>query len=104
MKTAMQELIYDLSQIFHENQISLKIDMSKYLEKEKEQSKISIVEIKQIISSITNTKLTISEKHDLAVAIYEKIGGEVKSYINTETENQIIDNITKNWNSENQNK
>lgn len=37
MKTAMQELRDDLSQIFHENQIPLKIDMSKYLEKEKEQ-------------------------------------------------------------------
>ena len=39
MKTAMQELRDDLSQIFHENQIPLKIDMSKYLEKEKEQHK-----------------------------------------------------------------
>jgi proline dehydrogenase len=37
MKTAMQELRDDLSQIFHENQIPLKIDISKYLEKEKEQ-------------------------------------------------------------------
>lgn len=37
MKTAMQELRDDLSQIFHENQIPLKIDMTKYLEKEKEQ-------------------------------------------------------------------
>ena len=36
MKTAMQELRDDLSQIFHENQIPLKIDMTKYLEKEKE--------------------------------------------------------------------
>ncbi len=32
----MQELRDDLSQIFHENQIPLKIDMTKYLEKEKE--------------------------------------------------------------------
>ena len=31
----MQELRDDLSQIFHENQIPLKIDMTKYLEKEK---------------------------------------------------------------------
>ena len=32
----MQELRDDLSQIFHENQIPLKIDMTKYLKKEKE--------------------------------------------------------------------
>lgn len=70
---------------------------------QKEIDKISIIEIKQIISSTTGTKLTISEKHDLAVAIFEKLGGEVKSYINTETENQIVDNITKKWNSGNQN-
>lgn len=99
----MQELRDELSQVFHDNQIPLKIDISKYLEKEKEQNKISIIEIKQIISSTTGTKLTISEKHDLAVAIFEKLGGEVKSYINTETENQIVDNITKKWNSGNQN-
>lgn len=37
MKTAMQELRDELSQVFHDNQIPLKIDMSKYLEKEKEQ-------------------------------------------------------------------
>lgn len=37
MKTAMQELRDDLSKILHENQISLKIDISKYLEKEKKQ-------------------------------------------------------------------
>lgn len=100
----MQELRDELLQVFHDNQIPLKIDISKYLEKEKEQNKISIIEIKQIISSTTGTKLTISEKHDLAVAIFEKLGGEVKSYINTETENQIVDNITKKWNSGNQNK
>ena len=33
----MQELRDDLSQIFHENRIPLKIDMTKYFEKEKEQ-------------------------------------------------------------------
>ena len=37
MKTAMQELRDELSQVFHDNQIPLKIDISKYLEKEKEQ-------------------------------------------------------------------
>jgi hypothetical protein len=37
MKTAMQELKDEISQIFHDNKISLKIDISKYLEKEKEQ-------------------------------------------------------------------
>lgn len=39
MKTAMQELRDELSQVFHDNQIPLKIDISKYLEKEKEQIK-----------------------------------------------------------------
>ena len=33
----MQELRDEVSQVFHDNQISLKIDISKYLEKEKEQ-------------------------------------------------------------------
>ena len=33
----MQELRDEIAQIFHENKISLKIDISKYLEKEKEQ-------------------------------------------------------------------
>lgn len=37
MKTAMQELRDELSQVFHDNQIPLKIDITKYLEKEKEQ-------------------------------------------------------------------
>lgn len=36
MKTAMQELRDELLQVFHDNQIPLKIDISKYLEKEKE--------------------------------------------------------------------
>jgi hypothetical protein len=39
MKTAMQELRDEITQIFHDSQISLKIDISKYLEKEKEQIK-----------------------------------------------------------------
>ena len=62
---------------------------------------LSVVEIKQ---SITNTKLTISEKHDLAVAIFEKLGGEVKSYIDEETKSDIVNKLTKKWNSVNQNK
>ena len=62
---------------------------------------LSVVEIKQ---SITNTKLTISEKHDLAVAIFEKLGGEVKSYIDEETKSEIVNKLTKKWNSGNQNK
>ena len=33
----MQELRDEISQVFHDNQILLKIDISKYLEKEKEQ-------------------------------------------------------------------
>jgi hypothetical protein len=37
MKTAMQELRDEISQVFHDNQIPLKIDISKYIEKEKEQ-------------------------------------------------------------------
>jgi hypothetical protein len=37
MKTAMQELRDEVSKVFHDNQIPLKIDISKYLEKEKEQ-------------------------------------------------------------------
>jgi len=57
---------------------------------------LSVVEIKQ---SITNTKLTISEKHDLAVAIFEKLGGEVKSYIDEETKSEIVNKLTKKWNS-----
>ena len=60
---------------------------------------LSVVEIKQ---SITNTKLTISEKHDLAVAIFEKLGGEVKSYIDEETKSDIVNKLTKKWNSGNQ--
>jgi uncharacterized protein YqeY len=60
---------------------------------------LSVVEIKQ---SITNTKLTISEKHDLAVSIFEKLGGEVKSYIDEETKSEIVNKLTKKWNSENQ--
>ena len=76
------------------------------LEKEKEQieNKLGVVEIKQIISSTTGTKLTISEKDDLAVAIFEKLGGEVKSYINEETKSEIVNKLTKKWNSGNQNK
>jgi uncharacterized protein YqeY len=62
---------------------------------------LSVVEIKQ---SITNTKLTISEKHDLAVSIFEKLGGEVKSYIDEETKSDIVNKLTKKWNSGNQNK
>ena len=62
---------------------------------------LSVVEIKQ---SITNTKLTISEKHDLAVAIFEKLGGEVKSYIDEETKSEIVNKLTKKWNLGNQNK
>ena len=57
---------------------------------------LSVVEIKQ---SITNTKLTISEKHDLAVSIFEKLGGEVKSYIDEETKSEIVNKLTKKWNS-----
>jgi hypothetical protein len=57
---------------------------------------LSVVEIKQ---SITNTKLTISEKHDLAVSIFEKLGGEVKSYIDEETKSDIVNKLTKKWNS-----
>jgi uncharacterized protein YqeY len=57
---------------------------------------LSVVEIKQ---SITNTKLTISEKHDLAVAIFQKLGGEVKSYIDEETKSEIVNKLTKKWNS-----
>jgi len=74
------------------------------LEKEKEQlgNKLGVVEIKQIISSTTGTKLTISEKHDLAVAIFEKLGGEVKSYIDEETKSEIVNKLTKKWNSGNQ--
>jgi len=34
----MQEVRDEISQVFHDNQIPLKIDISKYLEKEKEQS------------------------------------------------------------------
>jgi len=60
---------------------------------------LSVVEIKQ---SITNTKLTISEKHDLAVAIFEKLGGEVKSYIDEETKSEIVNKLTKKWNLGNQ--
>jgi tRNA A58 N-methylase Trm61 len=106
MKTAMQELRDEVSQVFHDNQISLKIDISKYLEKEKEQieNKLGVVEIKQIISSTTGTKLTISEKHDLAVSIFEKLGGEVKSYIDEETKSEIVNKLAKKWNSGNQNK
>ena len=37
MKTALQELKDELSQVFHDNQMPLKIDISKYLEIEKEQ-------------------------------------------------------------------
>ena len=62
---------------------------------------LSVVEIKQ---SITNTKLTISEKHDLAVSIFEKLGGEVKSYIDEETKSDIVNKLTKKWNLGNQNK
>ena len=57
---------------------------------------LSVVEIKQ---SITNTKLTISEKHDLAVAIFQKLGGEVNSYIDEETKSEIVNKLTKKWNS-----
>ena len=76
------------------------------LKKEKEQlgNKLGVVEIKQIISSTTGTKLTISEKHDLAVAIFEKLGGEVKSYIDEETKSEIVNKLTKKWNSGNQTK
>ena len=63
------------------------------------QIELSVVEIKQ---SITNTKLTISEKHDLAVSIFEKLGGEVKSYIDEETKSEIVNKLTKKWNSGNQ--
>jgi hypothetical protein len=69
-----------------------------------EENRVSVIEIKQVISSITGTKLTISEKHDLAVAIFEKLGGKVKSYINEETKSEIVNKLTKKWNSGNQKK
>lgn len=37
MKTPVEKLRDELSQVFHDNQIPLKIDISKYLELEKEQ-------------------------------------------------------------------
>jgi hypothetical protein len=125
MKTVLQELIENLESNIIGCEIALidtidkefvkgtkraledvKIDISKYLEKEKEQieNKLGVVEIKQIISSTTGTKLTISEKHDLAVSIFEKLGGEVKSYIDEETKSEIVNKLAKKWNSGNQNK
>lgn len=107
MKTAMQDMIEWIEQRFNnpqETEVFKKA--TELLEKEKEQieNKLGVVEIKQIISSTTGTKLTISEKHDLAVAIFEKLGGEVKSYINEETKSEIVNKLTKKWNSGNQNK
>jgi hypothetical protein len=118
MKTAIQELIEKIQYSIDvqsgvsltETQVNtLKAVMlvaERLLEKEKEQieNKLGVVEIKQIISSTTGTKLTISEKHDLAVAIFEKLGGEVKSYIDEETKSEIVNKLTKKWNSGNQNK
>jgi hypothetical protein len=109
-KTAMQELIEFIDDKFivtNSPQISSIYNKAQaLLEKEKEQieNKLGVVEIKQIISSTTGTKLTISEKHDLAVAIFEKLGGEVKSYIDEETKSDIVNKLTKKWNSGNQNK
>jgi bifunctional DNase/RNase len=102
MKTAMQELIDWIEERFNnpkETEVFKKA--TELLEKEKEQlgNKLGVVEIKQIISSTTGTKLTISEKHDLAVAIFEKLGGEVKSYIDEETKSEIVNKLTKKWNS-----
>jgi Ethanolamine utilization protein EutJ (predicted chaperonin) len=105
MKTAMQELIEYLEVRDRKFTYTYK-KATELLEKEKEQlgNKLGVVEIKQIISSTTGTKLTISEKHDLAVAIFEKLGGEVKSYIDEETKSDIVNKLTKKWNSGNQNK
>jgi Ethanolamine utilization protein EutJ (predicted chaperonin) len=105
MKTAMQELIEYLEVNDRKFTYTYKKAIQ-LLEKEKEQieNKLGVVEIKQIISSTTGTKLTISEKHDLAVAIFEKLGGEVKSYIDEETKSDIVNKLTKKWNSGNQNK
>jgi tRNA A58 N-methylase Trm61 len=106
MKTAMQEMIDWIEERFNnpkETEVFKKA--TELLEKEKEQlgNKLGVVEIKQIISSTSGTKLTISEKHDLAVAIFEKLGGEVKSYIDEETKSDIVNKLTKKWNSGNQN-
>jgi bifunctional DNase/RNase len=105
MKTAMQELIDELERVRLMTNMNFVIRIATdLLEKEKEQlgNKLGVVEIKQIISSTTGTKLTISEKHDLAVAIFEKLGGEVKSYIDEETKSEIVNKLTKKWNSGNQ--
>jgi hypothetical protein len=108
MKTAMQELIEFIESTNNTPHVNLTImdKAKKLLEKEKEQlgNKLGVLEIKQIISSTTGTKLTISEKHDLAVAIFEKLGGEVKSYIDEETKSDIVNKLTKKWNLGNQNK